>query len=457
MKRPNVNMLEGPLLPNILSYTIPIIFSSFIGIGFYTADLIVIGQFCGKLSYAAVSATGVVTNLLVTFFMRFSVGVSVTVAHAIGKNDETDIQKAVHTAIPTAVIVGFILTVAGLLLSMPILRMVNTPDTVISLSHTYLCIYFSGMIFNILYNYCAAILHAIGDTKSPLALLTISGAINVVLNVLFVTLLHLDVVGVGLATVISQAISAVLVLRALMRRTDFCKFSLRKMAISWPHLRKIIQLGLPMGIQSSLSAISTTVMQSSINSFGEIFIAGSAAAGTIDSYIHNCIGCFAQASVNFVGQNFGARNYSRVRKITLVCLGCVIAIGLPLGLLSNIFSSQLLSMFIKDSPEAIAYGMIRISIVCIPYFICGMVEVISGTLRGIGTSTLPTIVTLFGFCGLRVAWVYTVFQIPAYHTPECLFLCFPLSWVATLMIEVVMLIIIFERKKRQQETVQQFN
>lgn len=451
MKRPDVNMLEGPILPNILAYTIPIILTSFVCIGFNTADLIIIGQFCGNLSYAAVSATSAVTNLVVTFFMRFSVGVSVTVAHAIGSNDEAGVQKAVHTAVPAAVIVGAVLTIAGLFLSMPILRMVNTPETVISLAHTYLCIYFGGIIFSILYNYCAAILHALGDTKSPLIFLTISGVINVALNLIFVTLLHLDVAGVAIATVISQAISAILVIRALMRRTDFCRFCFQKMRISWPHMMKIIRIGLPIGIQSSVSAISTTVIQSSVNSFGEIFMTGNAAAGTIDGYVHNFISCFGQAAVNFVGQNYGARKYDRVRKITLICLGCVIMIGLPLGLLANMFSVQLLSMFIKDSPESIAYGMIRVSLVCIPYFIGGMAEVASGSLRGLGVSSLPTIVTLLGYCGLRVVWIYTVFQIPAYHTPECLYLCFPISWIATLIVELVILVIVFNKRKHQHE------
>lgn len=451
MKKLNNSMLEGPLLPSILSYTLPIILTSFLNIGFHTADKIITGQFCGNMALAAVSAAGAPANLIVTLFMGLSVGVSVAVSQAIGAKNEAEVQKTVHTAVPTALIIGVVLTIFGLFTAKPLLRFLNTPESVLPMANTYLSIFYLGMTFNILYGYCAAILRAVGDTKSPLFFLALSGATNVVLNVIFVTLFHMDVAGVALATVISQAVSALLVIRTLLRRTDSCKLVVDELQISRPHLLKIIRIGLPAGIQSSLFAISNTVIQSSVNSFGEVFMSANAAAGSIDGYVYTTMTSFGQTAVNFVGQNHGARQYDRIRKVIFICLACVLVIGIPVGQLANRFSPQLLSMFIKDSPEAIAYGMIRISIVSVTYFLCGMLDVISGALRGLGASSVPMIVSVLGICGLRVGWIYSVFQIPEYHTPECLFFSYPLSWIVTLTVETVMLIFVYKKHKRIHE------
>ena len=453
MKKRNKSMLEGPLLPSIISYTLPIILTNFLSLSFNTADMIIVGQFCGNLSLASVSAASSPVSLVTMLFMGLSVGVSVTVAHAIGSKDDQDIEKTVHTALPFAVLIGVTLTIIGLFVSKPLLLLLNTPESVLPLSDTYLKIYFFGMTFSIVYGYCSAILRAAGDTKSPLIFLGISGCVNVALNVVFVTLIQLDVAGVALATVISQAVSASLVIYVLSRRTDACKLRLRKICISGPHLLKIIRIGLPAGIQSSLFAISNTLVQSSVNSFGEVFMSGNAAATNIESYIYTSVNSFSQASVNFIGQNYGAKQYDRIKKVIRICLGCVIVLGVLLGQIAYWFGQNLLSIFLPDSPDSIAYGLVRITIVCTTYFLCGLMDVVTGGLRGMGASTIPMIVSVIGICGLRVGWITTVFQLPQFHTPQHLFYCYPLSWIVTFSIQVIIFSILY-RKNQVHNSVQ---
>ena len=286
MKRQTHSMLQGPLLPSILSYTLPIILTSVLQLLFNAADLVVVGRFCGSLSVGAVGATGSLTSLLVTLFMGFSVGVSVSVAHGLGSKEDQTVHRTVHTALPTALVCGVVLTVVGVALAEPLLRLMDTPENVLPLSAIYMQIYFGGITFNMVYNFCAAILRAAGDTKSPLIFLSLSGVINVLLNLFFVTVLHMNVAGVALATTISQGISAVLVVIALMRRQDACKLQLRKLRFYKLQLLKIVRIGLPAGVQGSLFGISNVIIQSSINSFGDIFVAGSAAAGNIEGFVY---------------------------------------------------------------------------------------------------------------------------------------------------------------------------
>ena len=449
MKKHSATMLQGPVLWGVITYTIPIILTSILQLLFNAADLVIVGRFCGSISVAAVGATGSITNLIVNLFIGLSVGAGVTVAHAIGSREELAVHRAVHTALPVALISGVVLTVVGVALAGTFLRLMGTPETVLPLSKVYMQIYFGGITFNMVYNFCASILRAAGDTKSPLIFLTFSGVVNVVLNVIFVTAFHMNVAGVALATTVSQGISAVLVVIALMRRGDACKLYLRKMRFYRTELTKMVRIGLPAGIQGSLFSISNVMIQSSINSFGDVFMSGNAAAGNIEGFVYVIMNSFHQTAVNFIGQNVGAHQYDRVKKTLGCCLGCVLAAGLAAGVLGYSFGPQLLSIYITDSAEAISYGMLRLSFVCLPYFLCGLMDVSTGALRGMGASVEPMIISVLGICGLRILWITTVFQIPAFHTPQCLYLSYPISWIITFAVQLMAFIRVYRRHTAQ--------
>lgn len=438
-------MLQGPLFWNIITYTVPIILTSLLQLLFNAADLIVVGQFCGSVSVAAVGATGSITNLMVNFFIGLSVGAGVTVAHALGSREDDVVSKTVHTALPTALVSGVILTFVGIFLSEKALALMGTPENVLPLSTTYMQIYFAGITFTMVYNFCASILRAAGDTKSPLVYLFIAGIVNVVLNVFFVTQLHMNVAGVALATTISQGISAVLVVIALMRRTDACKLRLGKMRFHKRQLRKMIRIGLPAGIQGSLFSISNVIIQSSVNSFGDVLMSGNAAAANIEGFVYVCLNAFHQTAVNFIGQNAGAKQYRRVYKTLWICLGCVLVVGLSVGSLACLLGPQLLSIYITDSPEAIGYGMIRLGYICLPYFLCGLMDVSTGALRGMGASFVPMVISVLGVCGIRIFWIYTIFQMEAYHTPQCLYFSYPVSWTVTFVIQLAAFLWVYRK------------
>ncbi len=446
--------LEGPLFRNIVTYTIPIILTSLLQLLFNAADLVVVGQFCGSVSVAAVSATGAITNLIVNLFIGLSVGAGVTVAHAYGCGDERTVHRTVHTAIPAALVSGVILTVVGILFSETFLSWMGTPDNVIGLSALYMRIYFGGIVFTMIYNFAASILRAVGDTKSPLIFLAIAGVVNVLLNVVFVTRFHMNVAGVALATTISQAVSAALVVIALMRRTDACRFHPTKMRFHAKQLKKIITIGLPAGIQGSLFSISNVMIQSSVNSFGDVVMTGNGAAGNLEGFVYVCLNAFHQTAVNFTGQNAGAGNYKRVFRILWICLGSVAVVGLVAGTAVRLFGHQLLSIYINDSEAAIGYGLTRLTYICLPYFLCGLMDVSTGALRGMGASLIPMIISVLGVCGVRIVWIYTVFQLPAYHTPECLYLSYLVSWIVTFLCQLVAFLLVFRNRRRRWDTLE---
>jgi len=448
VKRLNNSMLTGPLLPNIILYTIPIILTSLLQLLFNAADLVIVGRFCGSVSVAAVGATGAITNLMVNFFVGLSVGAGVTVAHGLGSREDTVVHNTVHTALPTALISGILLTIVGVSFSGTFLRWMGTPETVLPLSSLYMQIYFAGITFTMVYNYSAAILRAAGDTKSPLVYLSFAGIVNVMLNVVFVTVFHMNVAGVALATTISQAISAFLVVMALMKRTDACRLELKKMRFHKIQLMKMLRIGLPAGIQSSLFSISNVLIQSSINSFGDVFMSGNAAAGNIEGFIYVSLNAFHQTAVNFMGQNAGARQFKRVSKTLWICLVCVAVVGLVLGSLAYAFGPALLSLYITDSQEAIGYGMLRLSLICLTYFICGLMDVSTGALRGLGESFIPMVISVLGVCGIRIGWIYTIFQIPQFHTPQSLYISYPVSWAITFLFQMIAFMAVYRKHKR---------
>ena len=452
MKRQNQTMLQGPLLKNIILYTIPIILTSWLQLLFNAADLVVVGQANGSNSLAAVGATGAITNLIINLFIGLSVGAGVGVAHGLGSGDDEAVHRTVHTAIPAAIISGVFLTIVGVALSKTFLVWMDTPEEndVLKLATRYMQIYFGGMVFNMVYNFAASILRAAGDTKSPLMYLGLAGVINVGLNLIFVLAFGMNVEGVALATILSQAVSAVLVVRKLMHRTDACHLELKKMRIYGPQLSKMIRIGLPAGIQGSMFSISNVMIQSSINSFGDIVMSGNTAAANLEGFVFTAMNAFHQTAVNFTGQNVGARQYDRVKKILWTCLGCVAATGAVLGLSLYGFGRPLLGIYISDSQQAIEYGLIRLGYICAVYFICGLMDVSTGALRGMGSSIVPMIISVLGVCGVRLLWIATVFN--AYHTTDCLYLSYGVSWTITFIAQFIAFWMLYKQHTKRAES-----
>ena len=444
-----INMLEGPLFGGILRFAIPIVLTNLLQILYNTADKIVVGQYCGSLSIAAISATSTLTTLFVNFFIGFSVGTGVCVARALGGHKYDVVHRTVHTALPTAAICGGILSVVGIFFAPTMLIWMGTPETVLPLSTVYIRIYFAGMLFNMVYNFSASILRAAGETKLPLYFLTIAGVINVVLNIFFVTAFRMNVAGVALATAISQAISAVLAVNALHRRKDACRFIFKDIRIYGKELKSIIRNGMPAGIQSSLFALSNIIIVSAINSFNsEALISGHGAAASLEAMIHAVTGGFSTTTTNYVGQNAGAHNFKRVKKIYYTCLGCMAPIVIGISLTFFIFGKPLLSLFITDSNEAISYGILRLTYMGLPYFLLGLMDSSTGAMRGLGYSVSPMFITLMGACGLRIAWVYTVFE--KIHTIQSLYISYPVSWIVTFSVLCIMFHISLSKKMHTQ-------
>lgn len=445
-----IDMLNGPIFPSIVKYTIPIMLTNVLQLLFNAADLVIVGQYCGSISVAAVSATGALTNLIVNLFIGLSIGAGVAVAHGLGGNDHKSVSESIHTALPTALISGVILTILGVFLSEPMLKMMDTPPDILPLATVYMEIYFAGIIFSMVYNFCASILRAAGDTKGPLIYLIIAGIINVILNIFFVKAFHMNVAGVALATTISQGISAVLVVLALVRRTDSCHLNLKKMRIHKAPLLKIIQIGLPAGIQGSLFSIANVMIQSSINGFNSSAVmSANGAASNIDGFIYMILNSFHQTAVNFIGQNAGAFQFKRIKKIFIQCCLCATVLGLAISLLMHSFGEVLLSIYITDSPEAISYGMVRFTYLALPYFLCGIMDISTGALRGLGASIAPMIISILGICVFRIVWIYTIFRMPEYHTLGTLYLSYPISWILTLVPQTMIFFHTYRKRMKQ--------
>lgn len=444
------NMSDGSILKNVIIYTLPIIFTGILQLLFNAADLIVVGWFCGSDSVAAVGATSSLTNLFVNFFIGLSVGAGVTVAQGLGAENRKTVSETVHTTIPVAVISGALLTAVGVAFSSAFLELMGTPEgKLLSLASLYMRIYFCGISFSMLYNFGAAILRAAGDTRSPLIFLTIAGVLNVVLNIIFVALFHMDVAGVALATSISQALSAFLTLRALIKRQDACRLDFRLIKIHKASLARMIKIGLPAGIQSSLFSISNVLIQSSVNSFGAAYMSGSAAAGSIEGFCYVTMNSFHQATLNLCGKSYGAGDLKRVRHITRICLLTVTVTGITVGGIFYLLGEKLLGIYITDSPEAIAHGMIRLKFILLPYFLCGIMDTSTGSMRAIGSSVLPMIITVLGVCVMRVVWIYTVFAMPRFHTFSGLFISYPISWALSFAAIYISFNIILRKKEKQ--------
>lgn len=430
--RRNVDMLNGPLFKNIVRFVVPVILTNLLQILFNTADMIIVGQYCGSISVAAVGATSALTHLIVNFFIGISVGTGVLVSRSIGAGDNTTVHRAVHNAIPTAIVCGGLISIAGVFFAPTFLRWMDTPADVLPLSSLYMRIYFAGMIFNMVYNFSASIMRAAGETKLPLYFLSFAGVVNVGLNVVFVTALNMNVAGVALATTISQAISAILAVIALTRRSDNCKLIFKKMRFYKAQLLQVLRYGLPAGINSSLFALSNVIIMSSINSFNnQALIAGHGACGNLEGFLSSITGAFQNTQMIFIGQNSGAQNYKRVRKVYFTgILAMLLTVGAASALM-YLFRVPLLSLYLTDSQEAILWGIKRMHYIPCLYVLLGCMDNTTGALRGLGLSLTPMFIALLGACGLRILWIYTIFQVPAYHTMDCLYSSYPISWIIT--------------------------
>ena len=423
-----MDMCNGPVLKKILIFSIPLMLSGVLQLLFNAADIIVVGRFAGSQSLAAVGSTTALINLLINIFIGLSVGANVVVARAYGGRRDKDVSEAVHTAIAVSIVSGVILIVMGFVFSKLMLELMGTPDDVIDKAVLYMRIYFAGMPVVMLYNFGSAILRAVGDTRRPLYFLTIAGVVNIVLNLFFVIVMNLDVAGVALATVLSQCISAGLVLRCLAKSEGGLKLELTKIKIHRKKMFQIFKIGLPAGMQGAIFSVSNVLIQSSVNSFGSIAMAGNAASANIEGFVYNAMNAVYQTNLSFTSQNIGGKKYTRVNKILFTCLGTVTAVGMILGFGAYAIGEELLRIYSTD-PEVIRYGMLRMSIIATTYFTCGWMDTLVGSLRGIGYSVLPMIVSLTGACGLRILWIFTIFA--QQKTLTSLYISYPVSWVIT--------------------------
>ena len=423
-----MDMCNGPVLKKILIFSIPLMLSGVLQLLFNAADIMVVGRCAGSQSLAAVGSTTALINLLINIFIGLSVGANVVVARAYGGRRDKDVSEAVHTAIAVSIVSGVILIVMGFVFSKLMLELMGTPDDVIDKAVLYMRIYFAGMPVVMLYNFGSAILRAVGDTRRPLYFLTIAGVVNIVLNLFFVIVMNLDVAGVALATVLSQCISAGLVLRCLAKSEGGLKLELSKIKIHRKKMFQIFKIGLPAGMQGAIFSVSNVLIQSSVNSFGSIAMAGNAASANIEGFVYNAMNAVYQTNLSFTSQNIGGKKYTRVNKILFTCLGTVTAVGMILGFGAYAIGEELLRIYSTD-PEVIRYGMLRMSIIATTYFTCGWMDTLVGSLRGIGYSVLPMIVSLTGACGLRILWIFTIFA--QQKTLTSLYISYPVSWVIT--------------------------
>lgn len=439
-----IDMTSGPILMKLLGFSIPLIFSSTLQLLFNAADVIVVGRFAGENSLAAVGATGALINLMVNLFVGLSVGTTVVTAHFFGAGKESAVEQSVHTGVLMSLYSGIILTVVGIIGTRFILQFMQVPVEIFGLASLYLKVYFAGITASMVYNFGSALLRAKGDTRRPMYYLLFAGIINVILNLIFVIVFKMDVAGVALATIISQCVSAFLVIRALIKEEGEFHLDLRRLRIEREILIRVIKIGVPAGFQGMVFSLSNIVIQSAINGFGAQVVAGSSAAGNIEGFIYTAMNGFAQGALTFSSQNLGAGRLDRVRRSVVVSELSVLVTGLVLGGSVFLFRNFFLGLY-SDNPAVIAAGATRITIICLLYALCGMMETTANMVRGLGHSLLPMVVSIAGVCGMRILWIATIFQVPRFHTFEVLFYSYPVTWTITLLSHAVCLFIIFRK------------
>ena len=443
-----MDMCNGPLLGKILVFTFPLMLSGVLQLLFNAADIVVVGRFSGAHALAAVGSTSALINLLVNVFMGLSIGTNVLTAQGYGARNEEDVSDTVHTSVLLSLVSGVILIVAGVLFSRPLLELMATPEEVLGQAALYMKIYFIGMPAMMAYNFGAAILRAIGDTRRPLYYLLISGVINVILNLIFVIIFRMGVAGVATATVISQVISAGMVLKCLMGLDGMCRLELHKLAIHKDKLLNIARIGLPAGLQGAIFSISNVLIQSSVNSFGAIAMAGNTAAGNLEGFVYTSMNSVYQTNLSFTSQNMGAGNRQRMKKILGICLILVSVVGLVLGNGFVFFGQQLLGIYSSD-PEVISFGIQRMQVVCVMQCIGGLMGTFVGTLRGMGASMVPMVITISCVCGFRIVWILTVFA--ALPTLGVLYASYPITWGLAAVLEALCYLVVKRRVVRKRQ------
>lgn len=434
-----IDMTKGSLLPKIVRFSIPLIITNLLQMLYNAADLIVVGQFAGSRSLAAVGSTGALTTFFVNFFMGLALGANVIISQQIGAGEIEKAKKSVHTAICIGAIVGTVIAIAGFILARPLLELTGCTADVIDEAEIYMKIIFIGMPAQMIYNYAAAVLRAVGDTKHPLYYLSLAGILNIILNIILVAGFSRRADGVAIATIIAQYVSAVLVIRFLLRYDGVCKIRFKDLKINKNSLLSMIRLGLPSGIQNSLFALSNIVIQSTINSFGTAVMAGSAAAGNIEGFIYTAMNAVAAASVAFSGQNIGAKKPRRVGRVIKDCIVVDLILAAVLGAVAIIFAENLVKIYIPADHDAIKAGVIKLITIGSTYLLCGIMETLSCAIRGMGKSVMPMVISLIGVCGFRMLWVFII--LPLNHTFQMLLLSYPISWSI-----VIILLMIYYRK-----------
>ena len=423
-----MNMCEGPLVWKMLVFTLPLMFSGILQLLFNAADTVVVGRYAGKEALAAVGSTTALINLMINLFMGLSVGANMLVSRYYGAGKEKDIQETVHTSIAVAALAGILLAVVGNVFAKPLLLWMGSPEDVIDLATLYVRIYFAGMPINLVYNFGAAILRAVGDTKRPLYYLTAAGVINVLLNLLFVIVFDMSVAGVALATVLAQVVSVVLLLNCMCKMEGCCRLEFRKLGIHKEKFVQLLRTGLPAGLQGSVFSFSNVLIQSAINSFGSVAMAGASAASNVEGFTYVAMNSFQQTALCFTSQNLGGGKFERIPKVFRNSLLMVSVVGIVMGGGSYLLGEDLLGIFSSDA-QVVAYGVERMAWTSLPYFLYGVLDVLVGMLRGLGYAMVPMVVSVIGICGLRILWIMTVF--PQFHTLPVLYSSYLSTWIIT--------------------------
>lgn len=445
-----IDMTTGSILPKMLRFTLPLMLSSMLQLLFNAADIIIVGKSGenGDFYMGAVGSNGALINLLIGLFIGLSVGSNVVAARCFGAKEDEELSKTVHTSMMVALVSGALLTVAGLIFSKQMLVLMDTPEELIEYSSRYLSIYFLGMIPTTVYNFGSALLRAIGDTKRPLYYLTAAGILNVILNIITVLVFDLNVSGVAIATVVSQTMSAALVVRCLMKESGGIKLVPSKLRFDRAKLAQIIRIGLPAGLQGTLFSLSNVVIQSSINKFGPVVVSGNSAAANLEGFVYVAMNSFYQAVISFVSQNFGVRKYKRIVRSLLTGVACAVVVGLVLGISLTICGNPLLHIY-ANSQEVVDAGEVRFLYVAAPYFLCGIMDTLVGGLRGIGYSFAPMVVSLMGACVFRIIWIKTIFAIMPGASISWVYISYPISWALTAAVHAVCFFFLLRRVKRK--------
>ena len=445
-KKYSLDMTCGPFMKKIIIFAVPLILTGLLQLAYNTADIVVVGRFAGSEALAAVGSTGSLINLLLNVFIGLSMGSGVMIARHIGARDDKRVHESVHTAMLMSVVCGFAVAFIGFFASAHLLRLMKSPEDVLPLATLYLKIYFIGSPGSFVYNFGSSIVRATGDTKKPLIILALTGLINVALNLILVIFFHMGVSGVAIATIASQYVSAIWIVIHLMKMNNACKLKFSKLRIYKSELFSIFKIGLPAGIQSSLFSISNVIIQSTVNSFGSVAMAGIAAGSNYDSYIFTAANAITQTAMTFTSQNMGARKFENIGKIYRYCLTTTAVIGSVLCAVGYFFSEPIVSFFSSD-PAVIEIGAQRLELV-IPFFVfCSMMDVAAGQLRGMGQSFAPMVVALAGSCGLRLLWVFVF--LPMNHTLMYLYWAYPISWTVTFFAQFLLYFIVKHRMKKK--------